>query len=141
MLLDRLGRAGPVELAVTERIMEWSSAQGLKTAYTAPKGKPPETFIPLVTDRGININPFAVKVGDRRVFLGGSSLRKVRPFSNRAAYDDLLRKVLAVPGMVPTEKDLYPNIRLVDLAEPDTWAAFVEVMEWAVAELHRASAG
>ncbi len=135
--LDRMREASEVETAVAERLMEWSAERGLRPAYTAPKGKPAETFVPLVTDRGLNVAPFGVSVGDRRVFVAGSTLKTVRPFSSAPVYDDLLKKVLAVPGMVPTEKDLYPNIRLSDLEDPAAWSAFVDVMGWVIDELRK----
>lgn len=138
--LGRLRAFGEVHERVGRQIVAWSEAQGMEGTFTAPEDKAlPERFLPFITSSRSRVAPFGVMAGTRRVFLGGRALREVRPYSTMVGYDDLLERVLAIPGMASTVKDEYPNISLEELGNQATWEHFTQVFEEIIAEIRSAN--
>lgn len=138
--LVRLRGHDQVDAQVAKAILAWCTDQDLVAAFTGPEGKPTaETFVPLIALPGSNVAPFGVKAGDRRVFLGGDGLRTVRPFTTQVAYDEMVERVLTIPGMRPTPKSRYPNISLVELEDEATWSRFTEIFSRIIDEVRAAN--
>jgi hypothetical protein len=132
--------SGEADERAAREIVEWSERQGLVSTFTRPDDKTePERYLPLIALKRREVPVFGVMASKRRVFLAGPSLRETRPFSSMVGYDDLLDRVFAIPGMMTTPKEKYPNISLRELADPATWDEFTRVFFGIIADVHTAN--
>lgn len=75
-----------------------------------------------------------------RVSLSGEELYRNPPFNVSTKRSELIDRLYAIPQVVQTEKNTYPHIPLVALADSTTWDRYFGVVEWAIEQIKRSAA-
>lgn len=127
------------EFRVAQRIIAWADDRQLKHRG---QGKRSDTkgviYIPVIPSIDWDPVPFNVKSKTGQVALEGSSLkaRGRRPFGEPARFERLLAQLKAIDG-VAQDKDTYPDISLIALADTARFDAFFGVMDNVVKQIRR----
>jgi hypothetical protein len=126
------------DVRVMGRLFAWSDQHGLKDTWE-PKSAHGEGWVPVMKRIDWEPTPIGVGTAPPRLFVPGEGLRSHHPFRADKRWQSVLDQLYAIPGVVKTEKGLYPNIRLRDLDDDQVWAPFVQVIEAMMAEVRRSS--
>ena len=123
---------------VASRVFGWAADHDLRDYFAEPNVHG-EQYWPVV--KSIEWEPAPIVMSSKwgQVSLSGEELYRHSPFSVSTKKSSLIDRLYAIPEVVRTEKDTYPHVSLIALADATTWNGFFDVVQWATEEIRRAA--